>query len=276
VLLDRMRYSDWMGFVFHLHLYLLLDRIGLTISGWMALGLLLLCLSGIIVWWPGVARWAAATVLRRRSSWRRFNWDLHSVSGFWCCAALTAVSLTGVYFAFPLPVAATAVKLTGGTIKEAMKYVAQPKALPAKPGAPVISVDRAIQSLNAQMADAPPISYISLPQSPTDVYGGISYYPTRTPYTAARRAAVDPHTAAVLMTLDTRTAPRGVKLIQYFYSIHFGTFAGTKGVLGYTVRGLWVLLGLSPALLAVTGLIMYWNRKLRAPWQRMRKTHEPA
>jgi hypothetical protein len=31
----------------------------------------------------------------------------------------------------------------------------------------------------------------------------------------------------------------------------------------------WVLLGIVPALLAVTGLIMYWNRKLRPAWLRM-------
>lgn len=270
VLQDRMRYADFMGFVFHLHLYLLMDRIGLTISGWMALGLLLLCLSGIVVWWPGVSRWAAAIVLRRRSSWRRFNWDLHSVTGFWCCAALTAVSLTGVYFAFPLYVAGPIVKLTGGSLQEAVKYVTQPKALPFKPGTPTITPDRALQAINANMADAPPSFYLQLPQTPNDIYGGISYYPTAAQYTAARRVAVDPHTGAVLMSLDTRQAPLGVRIVQYFYSIHFGTFAGTRGVLAYTVRVLWVLLGISPALLAVTGLIMYWNRKLRAPLQRMR------
>jgi uncharacterized iron-regulated membrane protein len=276
VLQDRMRYSDFMGFVFHLHLYLLLDRIGLTISGWMALGLLILCISGIVVWWPGVSRWAASIVLRRRSSWRRFNWDLHSVTGFWCCAALTAVSLTGVYFAFPLYVAGPIVKLTGGNLKEAVKYVTQPKALPFKPGTPMITPDQALQAINANMEDAPPSFYLQLPQTEKDIYGGISYYPNLTQYTAARRVAVDPHTGAVLMALDTRKAPLGVRLVQYFYSIHFGTFAGTKGVIAYIVRGIWVLLGISPALLAITGLVMYWNRKLRAPWQRLRSMRRGA
>jgi len=270
VLQDRMRYSDFMGFVFHLHLYLLLDRNGLAISGWMALGLLLLCVSGIIVWWPGVARWTAALVLRKRSSWRRFNWDMHSVTGFWCCAALTAVSLTGVYFAFPLYVAGPIVKLTGGDLKEAVKYVKQPKALPFKPGTPMITPDQALKAINANMDGAPPSFYLQLPQTPDGIYGGISYYPSTAQYTAARRVAVDPHTGELLMGLDTRKAPLGVRIVQYFYSIHFGTFAGTKGVLAYTVRAVWVLLGISPALLAVTGLIMYWNRKLRAPLQRLR------
>jgi len=32
-----------------------------------------------------------------------------------------------------------------------------------------------------------------------------------------------------------------------------------------------VSLGIVPALLAVTGLVMYWNRKLRPVWRRMTK-----
>lgn len=269
VLLDRMRYASFLGWITHLHYYLLLNRIGLTISGWMALGLLLLCISGIIVWWPGVKRWTAALVLRRRSSWRRFNWDLHSVTGFWCCAALTAVSFTGVYFAFPLPIAGSIVKLTGGNIRQALEYVSTPKPLPARPGTPLLSIDRAIELINAQRADAPPIFYLQLPQQPSGIYGGLSYYPVTAPYTAARRIMIDPHTGAVLRVVDTRNAPTGVRIVQYFHAIHFGTFAGTHGILGYTVRTLWVIVGISPAVLAVTGLIMYWNRKLRPLWLRI-------
>ena len=151
VLLDRMRYASFMGFIFHMHLYLMLERIGLTISGWMALGLLLLCISGIVVWWPGITRWVAAIVLRRRASWKRFNWDLHSVSGFWFCIPLAAVSLTGVYFAFPLFVAGPIVKLTGGDLREAIKYVVLPKAEKVPAGTPQLPIDSAIAQINAQM-----------------------------------------------------------------------------------------------------------------------------
>lgn len=270
VILDRMRYDSLLGWVYHLHIYLLLNRVGLTISGWMALGLLLLCLSGIVVWWPGVSRWAAALILRRRSSWRRFNWDLHSVTGFWCSAALTLVSFTGVYFAFPLPIAGSIVKLTGGNIREAVSFVTLPKPLPAKPGTPLLSIDRAIDIINQQRADAPPIFYLQIPSKPSDVYAGLSYYPSRAPYTAARRITIDPHTGVILRAIDTRHAPLGVRIVQYFHAIHFGTFAGTTGILGYTVRSFWVLLGIAPAVLAITGLIMYWNRKLRPAWRRLR------
>jgi len=41
---------------------------------------------------------------------------------------------------------------------------------------------------------------------------------------------------------------------------------------GLLVRVLWGLIGISPALLAVTGLLMYGNRKLRPLLLRLRKS----
>jgi len=44
---------------------------------------------------------------------------------------------------------------------------------------------------------------------------------------------------------------------------------GGDGVFGLLVKIVWVLLGLVPALLAFSGLTMYWTRKLRPLWRRM-------
>ena len=42
--------------------------------------------------------------------------------------------------------------------------------------------------------------------------------------------------------------------LRWFYYLHFGNFMGWK------VKALWVVLGLIPSMLFVTGLIMWWNR----------------
>ncbi len=47
--------------------------------------------------------------------------------------------------------------------------------------------------------------------------------------------------------------------------LHFGTYWG----LG--VKMVWAAAGLAIPLLAVTGLLMYWNRALRRRWKRLRK-----
>ncbi|MEK6398866.1 MAG: PepSY-associated TM helix domain-containing protein, partial [Terriglobus sp.] len=261
VVQDRLRYGSVMGWFENLHYYLLSGRTGLMVSGWMAVGLFLLCVSGIVIWWPGITRWTAALVLRRRGSWKRLNWDLHSVIGFWSSLALSSVVFTGVYFAFSVPIAGAIVKLTGGSISKALTFVAVPKALPVKPGTPTITLDQALVLMNAALRPAPPTAYLQLPVGPQGVYGGLSYYPGSLKYTELRRASIDPHTGAVLSTADTHDMEFGMHVVQYFHTVHFGTFGG-NGWFGIAVRCLWVLVGLTPALLAITGLIMYWNRKL--------------
>ncbi|AFL89283.1 putative iron-regulated membrane protein [Terriglobus roseus DSM 18391] len=268
VVLDRMRYDNLLGWMTNLHYYLLSGRLGLTVSGWMAVGLLLLCVSGVLLWWPGVSRWMAAVVLHRRSNWKRINWDLHSVVGFWSSAALLGVTFTGVYFAFALPIGGAIVVATGGSIQQAMQYVASPKARPAAPGTPLLPMDRAVAILNRELSPAPPAQYLQLPTRPGDVYGAISYYPHTIEYTQMRRVAVDPHGGAVLAVADTHQMQFGMHVIQYFHAFHFGTFGGA-GPLGIVVRVVWVFVGLTPAMLAVTGLLMYWNRKLHPAWKRL-------
>jgi len=270
VLAERSRYSGVLGWISNLHYFLLSGEKGLIVSGVMAAGLLLLCISGLIVWWPGIARWSSALVMQRRASWRRVNWDLHSVVGFWSCAALTVVSFTGVYFAFPLPVGGAVVLATGGSIQQAKKLIFPVNVAPFAAGARVLSLDEVITVARGAMPpEAPPI-YLQIPAKPTDAFSVVGYYKDTAPYSQSRRVVVDPHSGAVLMSVDTHTMPLGLRLLQYVHSVHFGSFAG-EGLLGVAVKCVWVLLGIVPALLSVTGLLMYWNRKLRPAWIRMRR-----
>ena len=88
VLSDQMRFAGVFGFLTSLHFYLLAGHTGLLVSGWMALGLVLLCVTGLVVWWPGVQRCLSALVLRPRRRWQRLLWDLHAVTGFWFAVPL--------------------------------------------------------------------------------------------------------------------------------------------------------------------------------------------
>ena len=45
--------------------------------------------------------------------------------------------------------------------------------------------------------------------------------------------------------------------LYWLAQLHFGRFSG-----GY-VKALWVVMGLVPAILFVTGAVMWWNRVLR-------------
>jgi uncharacterized iron-regulated membrane protein len=84
-----------------LHDDLLAGPTGRSVNGFGAVMLIVLALTGIVVWWPGIKNWRRSLVLRRGVGWRRFTWDLHGVIGFWLFAFILLFGLSGVYLGNP-------------------------------------------------------------------------------------------------------------------------------------------------------------------------------
>jgi len=66
----------------------------------------LLCLTGAIVWWPGIRSWRRGLGVKWRAAWPRLNFDLHSALGFWFFLLILMWGFTGVYLVIPEPFAA--------------------------------------------------------------------------------------------------------------------------------------------------------------------------
>jgi uncharacterized iron-regulated membrane protein len=76
---------------------------------------------------------------------------------------------------------------------------------------------------------------------------------------------------AQVQTPRRRAQPRlsgGDKIVRWVYYLHFGNFSGWR------VKALWVLLGLAPPFLFVTGTLMWWNRVL-SPSARRKTVQQP-
>jgi uncharacterized iron-regulated membrane protein len=80
-----------------LHDDLLAGPTGRKINGFGGLLLIVLALTGIVVWWPGIKAWRRSLTVHRDVGWRRFTWDLHSMLGFWMLAFILLFGLSGVY-----------------------------------------------------------------------------------------------------------------------------------------------------------------------------------
>ena|SRR5579872_4339734 len=74
---------------------------GRLVNGGGAVFLLVLALTGMIVWWPGIKNWRRSLLLHRKVGWKRFNWDLHSALGIWSLAFVLLFGITGTYLSFP-------------------------------------------------------------------------------------------------------------------------------------------------------------------------------
>ncbi|OQP47142.1 hypothetical protein A4H97_06430 [Niastella yeongjuensis] len=90
------------GVVLNLHRHLCMDETGKVITHASCLIFVLMVITGLILWWP--KRWH---ILKQRtriawsSKWKRLNWDLHAVGGFYVHLVLLCISLTGMVFAYP-------------------------------------------------------------------------------------------------------------------------------------------------------------------------------
>jgi uncharacterized iron-regulated membrane protein len=162
-----------------LHVNLLAGETGRFLNGLGALSLSVLCLTGAVIWWPGAAAWARSLIVGLRTSWKRFNWELHSALGFWMFLLVLMWAVTGVIVSIPAPYWAF------------VDYV------------------------------EPYPDYDNLPDD----------------YVFERRL--------------------GDQVFRWIARAHFGTFGGIG------IKVAWTILGLVPAVLFATGVLMWWNRALR-------------
>jgi uncharacterized iron-regulated membrane protein len=95
-------------FAHNLHGNFLLGRDGRPLVGWAGVGMLLLGLSGLVLWWPKRGQWRYAFIIRRTAKGLRFHREVHAATGIWTFLVFMIVSFSGVAIAFPATLSAIA------------------------------------------------------------------------------------------------------------------------------------------------------------------------
>lgn len=199
---------QFIAWLIDLHVNLLSGKAGRLINGVGAVFVLALSLTGAVLWWPGVRSWRRGLVIQTRSHWKRFNWQLHSVVGFWTLPIVFMFGVVGVYASFPEPF-----QVMVNRIAPLNVYRLEPEASLVRPSV-FIPVD--------EPAARPP--RFLRPKFST-----------------------------------------GDKIIRWFSYLHFGNFGG------WPAKALWVVIGLVPAFLFVTGVLMWWNRVVAPSARRLHR-----
>lgn len=88
--------------MFKLHRWLLLPvAIGRPVVGVATIIFLVLCITGLIMWWPKRIRNIKQGLrLKLSAGWKRINYDLHNVLGFYSLLLLVVMGLTGLSWSF--------------------------------------------------------------------------------------------------------------------------------------------------------------------------------
>ena len=96
--ISRVASIDW---VLRLHTTLLAGRAGAAINTAGAFALLVLCVTGAVIWWPGVAHWRRSLTVDWAARLPRISWDAHSALGVWFFVFVLVWGLSGLYLVQP-------------------------------------------------------------------------------------------------------------------------------------------------------------------------------
>ena len=234
-----------------LHFDLLAGRKGRIANGIGAVLLLILSLTGVVIWWPGVANWRRSLKVRWTRNVRRVSWDLHSATGFWTVVLIAMWAVTGIYFAFPAQFRETVNWLSPLTV------VVPPASAPLASSVPRPSW----RELVARAQQARPGEHVARMVPPADAKAAfVVMFSKEMPLPGGRAdltaVYLDQYTGAVLKSPDVRRSAGDV-VMDWAGWLHVGGFGGNG------VRIAWFVLGLAPPLLFITGFTMWWTRVVR-------------
>jgi uncharacterized iron-regulated membrane protein len=245
--------ATWVSWVHDLHLYLLLNSAyGAQVNGVGAVILLLLCVTGLVLWWQGLKNWARALKIDLHRNWRRINFDAHHAIGFWTLAIVFWWSISGIYFGW--------YRQFSGVVNAISRL--QGMAPPPLPTPLSSGTQRATlqQILTAAQHASPQGRLFGL--SDPSLRGTLVYaqMDLRAPgdFTHRDIVAIDATNARMLTVWHYgENHSAGDWIMWSMHPLHFGT------VWGMGCKVIWFLLGLGLAILSATGVLMYWNRYLR-------------
>ena len=228
-------------FLHVLHGSLQVPGVGRSIVGWIGVAMAISCLTGLWLWWPTMGS------LKRALRWgrhRNTDTNIHQTFGFWIALPLFVLSLTGAWISFP----AFFASLSGGGGEGRQRGPDRAAMARARP------LENPAQSLDAVIARARGVGQ-------GVGRGELSSVAWPTTLTADWTVTFGGRGGAgVKVADDTGTAiaaparQRG-GVAQLMRRIHDG-------------NGMWVVWqviifigGILPAVLAVTGVIMWWRAR---------------
>ncbi len=258
-------HEKWMQWFFDLHAYLLAGDTGEFLNGFVGLATVVLSLTGLVIWWPGIGHWLFGFRYLWGAGWKRQNYDLHKIVGFYSSLALAFVALTGAYFAFPSLYQRITERVTGTKVTIGAPHAATAWSQRG------IAMEDFIRAAERAQPGAKAVSF-SFPQKPGDPVTVRTKETRDWHRIGLNYVYLEPADARVVRSDRFSEVTIGTKAILFVYPFHFGRFGGRWGSssLFYGVMVLYVVIGIAPFALMVTGLLMYWNRSFSKKWRRLR------
>ena len=259
-------HEDFFHIVDDGHRYLWLEKeIGSQITAWATAIFFFLIISGLILWYP--KKWNNTTInaglkIKWKANFKRLNYDLHNVTGFYVTIIALLISFTGLLMSFHWLREST-YWITGGWADE--KVIAQKSSLAETDTATIYhaamltSADYLWKEVRTKIArENKEAIIIHFPDKPnedfyvcTDMYRGV----WRDLYFDSKTLNLLPKSQK-----NINQEPFSNWLMRSNYSLHTG------GILGLPTKIIYFVVSLLCATLPITGFYIWWgkNKKRRS------------
>ncbi len=231
-----------------LHSTLLLRTLGgRSVVGWLGIAMLMLGLTGPVLWWPSRGQWRTAFTVRSGARGYTLLRDLHGMAGIWGVGVLVIVSFSGVYLAFPQAV--TAAIATVLPARDLRPNTAVMRVTPL-PGTTPLDADGAVALAQAAVPGTE-VRQVALPLRRDQPFRAGLVRGGESSAAALVTVYVDPWARRVIEVRDPRLYTSGERLLAWLRPLHEGA------ALGWPWRILVFLSGFLPPLFAGTGVTMW-------------------
>lgn len=245
--------SGFVPWMHRLHAALLIPELGgRSILGWVALGMVVLIVVGIPLWWPGKGQVKAAFTVPIHAKGVRFHRRLHGAVGIWFLPVLMISSLTGITMGFP-QASRMALGLPAGFPVNAPAR-STPGSLPTSANAGLLDIDGAIVLARAAIPGGVERMAI-LPATARDPIRMFVTMPGSKGAVATSVVSISGNRIVGLQ--DARTYKEGDLALRWIRDLHDGEGIGLAGRIVVAVGGLML------PVFGVTGAAMWFLKYSR-------------
>jgi uncharacterized iron-regulated membrane protein len=234
----------WIVWIFQFHFSFHLGMPGAALTAIFGLTMLISMMTGFIVYRKFIWKVLTFKVKMKTNNWRMLSSDLHRVVGVWSLLLNVIVFFTGFWmnlFAFE-----------SETWKK--ETIPTPNNILVK-----ASLDKMYAESLLKMPDLVP-SYVYLPTQPEKKFSVRGNLKDQNPmFAGGNVVSFDTNTGEFLSTGRFDDLAFWDKVEALFFPLHVGNYGGIP------VKILYVILGLTPGLLSITGFLLWWRRKFAKP-----------
>ncbi len=219
---------------------------------------IIMLITGIILWWPknrNARKSRLSFDWKNVKTWKRKNYDLHNVLGFYASFIALLISLSGIYFSYPWVKNVFNLTLSGSLELPKEKEIKSPDSLLTK--------NSSIYDLTVQQTKKmyPESSSFRIPLNGKNKKGKelknipVTVYQKDGRFSERNLIAFDKYSGKLLSNKPHQDLTNAQKYANANYDIHTGSYFGLFGKI------IWFLAGLVCTSLPITGFLIWWGKR---------------